>query len=57
VLRLLFRVQVVEVAEKFVEAVNGGHKLVEVAEVVLPELSGGITERLEQLGECGVLLL
>ena len=36
------RVEVIEVAEELVEAVDGGQELVEVAEVVLAELAGGI---------------
>ena len=51
VLRLLFRIQVVEVAEPFIEPVNRGQHVVAVAEVVLAELAGRVTERLEQLGE------
>jgi hypothetical protein len=51
VLRLLLRVQVVEVAEELVEAVAGRQELVLVAQVVLPELPGGIAERLHDLGD------
>ena len=51
VLRLLLRVQVVEVAEELVEAVGGGQELVAVAQVVLAELAGDVTQRLEQLGD------
>ncbi len=54
-LRLLLGVEVVEVAEELVEAVDGGQVLVEVTEVVLAELPGGIAERLEQLGDRDVL--
>jgi hypothetical protein len=56
VLRLLLRVEVVQVAEELVEAVVGGEKLVLVPEVVLAELASGIAERLERLGDRDVLL-
>ena len=54
-LGLLLRVEVVEVAEELVEAVDGRQVLVQVAEVVLAELAGGIAVRLEQLGDRHVL--
>src|SRR5580765_1008643 len=41
--RLFVGVQVVEVAEELVEPVHGRQVLVPVPEVVLPELSGGVT--------------
>jgi hypothetical protein len=47
---------VVEVAEELVEPVDRRQVLVEVSEVVLAELAGGIAERLEQLGERWVLV-
>jgi len=47
VLRVLFGIQVVEIAEELVEAVIGRQILVLVAEVVLAELSRGIAKRLE----------
>ena len=37
----------VEIAEKFVEAVYGRQIFVAVAEMVLAELSGGVAERLQ----------
>jgi hypothetical protein len=46
-LRLLFGVQVVEVAEELVEPVVGRQELVLVTEVVLAELAGGVAERLQ----------
>ena len=55
VLGLLLGVQVVEVAEELVEAVHGGQELVLVAQVVLPELAGGVAERLQELGDGRVL--
>src|SRR6266542_829004 len=47
VLRLLLCVQVVEVAEELVEAVVRGQVLIQVAEMVLAELAGGIAKRLQ----------
>ena len=44
-LRLLFGVQVVEIAEEFVEAVHGRQVLVVVAQVVLAELAGRVALR------------
>jgi len=48
VLRLLFGVEVIQVAEELVEAVQGGQVFVAVAEVVLAELAGGVALRLER---------
>ena len=47
-LRLFLGVQVVEVAEELVEAVVGRQHVVEVAEVVLAELAGGVALVLQQ---------
>ena len=57
VLGFLLGVEVVEVAEELVEAVEGGEELVLVAEMVLAELARDITERLQELGDRGILLL
>ena len=56
-LGLLLGVEVVEVAEELVEAVDRRQVLVPVAQVVLAELAGGVAERLEQLGDGRVFLL
>ena len=48
-LRLLLGVEVVEVAEELVEAVHGRQILVEIAQMVLAELAGGVTLVLEEL--------
>ena len=56
ILRLVLGVEVVEVAEELVEAVDGRQELVAVAEVVLAELAGRVALRLEQVGERRVLL-
>jgi hypothetical protein len=47
-LGLLLGVEVVEVAEELVEAMDRGQELVPVAEVVLAELPGGVAQRLER---------
>src|SRR5690242_12505887 len=51
VLRVFLGIEVVKVAEEFVEAVHCRQVFVAVAEMVLAELPGGVTERLEQLSE------
>ena len=47
-LRLFFGVEVIEIAEELVEAVHGRQELVQVAEMVLAELAGGVALVLEQ---------
>ena len=47
----------VQVAEKLVEAVVAGQEFVLVAQVILAELAGGVTQRLEQFRDGGVLCL
>ena len=49
--RLFFGIEMVEIAEEFIEAVHRRQKLVAVAEVVLPELAGGVALRFEQFGD------
>ncbi len=56
-LRLFLRVQVIEVAEEFIEAVLGRQIFVAVAKMILAELTGGIAERLESLGNRDVAIL
>ena len=56
-LGLFLGVQVVEVAEELVEPVHGRQELVQVAEVVLAELAGGVAVVLEQFGDGRVFLL
>ena len=46
--RLVLGIEVVEVAEELVEAVDGRQELVAVAEMVLAELAGDVAQRLEQ---------
>src|SRR5262249_46615428 len=54
-LRLLFRVEVIEVAEELVEAVDRWQELVAVAEVVLAELAGRVAGVLEQFSAGRIL--
>ena len=56
VLRLVLGIQVIEIAEELVEAMNRRQKLVAVAEMVLAELPGHVAERLEQFGERRILI-
>ena len=48
--RVFHRVEVIEVAEELVEAVDGRQKLVLVAKMVLAELTGGVAHRLQRRG-------
>ena len=54
-LGLFLRVQVVEVPEELVETVVGGQVLVEVTQMVLAELGGGVAQGLQELGYGRVL--
>ena len=56
-LGLFLGIEVVEIAEEFVEAVVGGQMLVEVAQVIFAELAGHVALGLEQLGHRQVFLL
>jgi hypothetical protein len=49
--RVLHRVEVIEVSVKFVEAVHGRQELVQVAEVVLAKLAGGVAQTFERRGD------
>ena len=49
--RVLHRVEVIEIAEEFVEPVDGGQELVPVSQVVLPELSGGVAQLFQSGGD------
>src|SRR5215472_7852912 len=48
---LLLGVEVVEVAEELVKAMDRGQVLVAIAEVVFAELAGGVSQRLEEFGD------
>src|SRR6266850_1571142 len=54
---LLLRIQVIKVAKKFVETVNRREKVIAITEMILAELPGSVTKRLEQVGERWVFLL
>ena len=54
ILRLFLGVEVIEVAEELVEAVDRRQELVQVAQVVLAELSGGVAEVLHEVGDARV---
>src|SRR5262249_4783184 len=49
VLGLLLGVEVIKIAEEFIETVNRRQELVAVTEMILAELCGGVALRLEQL--------
>src|SRR5262249_27050729 len=57
ILRLLFGVEVVKIAEEFVEAMDSRQKLVAIAEVILAELAADITLWLEELSDGRILRL
>src|SRR5262249_19562805 len=57
VLGIFLGVEVIEVAEKLIEAVYGRQKPVHVSQVVFAELPGGVTERLEELRNRRILYL
>ena len=52
-LGLFLGVQVIEVAEEFVEPVHGGQVFVAVAQVVLAKMPGAVTDLLQFLGQRG----
>src|SRR5262249_23763759 len=55
VLWLLFGVEVVEIAEEFVEPVNSRQELIAIAQMVLTKLTADIPLRLKQLGDGRIL--
>jgi hypothetical protein len=48
--RVFHRVQVIEVAEEFIEPVDGGQELILVAKMIFAELAGGVALRFECSG-------
>ena len=56
-IRLFHRVEVVENAVEFVEAMHGGQEFVAVAEMVLADLRRRVAEWLEQFGDGRILVL
>src|SRR6478609_6364310 len=49
--RLFFGIEVVKIAEELIETMHGRQVFVEVAEVILAELPGGVSLLLEQIGD------
>ncbi len=50
-------VEVIEVAEEFIEPVDRGQELIEVAEVILAELTGSIAEVFHEVGDARIFRL
>src|SRR5438552_12648779 len=46
--RIFHRVEVIEVAEEFIEPMDSGQELIEIAEMVLAELAGRVALRFER---------
>ncbi len=55
--RFFLGVQVIEIAEELVEAMHRRQVFIPIAKMVLPELTRGVPERLQQLSDRGVFLL
>jgi len=53
VLRLFFAIEVIQVAEKLIEAMNGWQILVEITKMILTELASRIAERLRSSAMVG----
>src|SRR5262249_53993094 len=53
-LGLFLRVQMVQVPKKLVEPMHCRQVLISVAQMVLPELTGGVALGLQQLGNCRI---
>ena len=49
--RVFHRVEVIEVAEEFVEPMDSGQEFIEIAEVILAELASGVALRFERGGD------
>ena len=54
---LFLGVQVIEIAEEFVEPMRGRQEFVAVAQMILAELAGGVAQRLEEFGDGRVFFL
>ena len=57
VLRLLFSIQVIEISKELIEAVYGWQMLIEIAEMVLPELASSVSVGFQEFCQGGVLRL
>ncbi|MCO5220425.1 MAG: hypothetical protein M9947_02455 [Thermomicrobiales bacterium] len=51
VLGFFFGVQMIEIPKEFIEPMDRRQKLVQITQVIFPELAGRVAERLEQLGD------
>src|SRR5262249_46559026 len=51
ILRILLRVEMIEIAVELVKTMHRRQVLIAIAEMILSELSGGVTQRLEELGD------
>jgi len=52
--RFILGIQMVEITEEFIEAMDGRQEFVAVAEMVLAELSGRVSLRLQEFGDSWV---
>jgi hypothetical protein len=57
VFRLLFGIQMIEIAVKQVEPVQRGEELIAIAEMILANLRRGVSMELQQLGDGRVCIL
>src|SRR5438552_15960573 len=48
--RIFHRIEVIEVTKEFIEAVDGGQELIEIAQMIFAELAGGVALRFERGG-------
>ena len=55
-LRLLLGIEMIEIAEELIEAIDGRQRLVAVADMVLAELPGGVAEIFHDAADGGVEL-
>lgn len=47
ILRVFLRIKVIEIAKEFVEPMHGWQVFITIAQMVLAELSRGVTQRFE----------
>src|SRR5436190_14955559 len=51
--RILHRIEVIEIAEEFIETMNRRKESVEISQMVLAKLSCGVAHRFENRRDCG----
>src|SRR4051795_3347012 len=56
-LRLFLGVEMVEIAEEFIESMYGWQEFIPIPQMVFAELAGGVAKWLEKFGDCRVFLL